>query len=1029
MTHNRYPPTRTQPPAAVRTVLRLGRVLAGLLATGLLVALVAGIPYGLWHWIGWPLPHHVPTTTQIKDTLTGPFTDQILLDTLACLCWILWAVFLTDLAQAIPDTRRNTRQTHTAAALLAADRQSGPLRGLATLLLTAILAGLLSLRPHPATAARSTAPPAAPRPSVVATDLRMDRVSVPITATPNPSSARTAVVQAPHDGIHDSLWRIARRHLGDGARWPEIYQLNKGHPQPDGGTLTMPSLIQPGWILQLPGPTAATTPTPPHTSTPPPSTPSHDPTHAQPSPPLPTPTASATSAPVGQTPAVPSRPVDQSGDSGIDLGDGVFVSFGLAGAISAAVLTERRRRRRRYVPGSGRRDDLLPIAPVVRSLHLAHLRTTESAAHDDTDTDEPEEGEHADGLDSISQPSWNHPEVETADFHELMYSSDDATHSRRPAAAAPANSGDNLDETVAQALELAVTGGLGLVGPGADNALRGLMLEFLTSPGQPPPAALGPTLPAVRLGLDGAGLPGSCDVVMPAATADQLLDHAQARRRPSRLHVTADSDAALDQIEAIMLHRARLRRDRAGVGSAEEPLGPVVLMAHVPQDVRRLQAVLDNAAALGIGGLLIGQWRPGSSLYVTADGRVTSTSPGPARRLHRRRLPTLTAAAVYDLLSALTPDPDPVPTAIHADPLDDANAVEAAHAGASGGEVEGSHGRNGAAAPNARGALDLLPSVAATSTVASEAVHDAGPAATEPPHDPAGDLDVHARVRLRVLGPVQLTWRTTAQPDPDDDGQRVRPPTKTETVTVSLGPRQRELLLALALHPDGIARDLLADMLWPDTPPGRPFNALHTTLNRLRRNLAAATGGALTELTRTDGDRYQLDPQVVASDYQQLQAALAERRAATDDEPREQACRAILAAYTGELGEGASPDWAETPREAVRRDVLDAAVTLARYAATTDPQEALDVLETARSLDPYNEQLYRDIMRLQHRLGRVSSIGHTLALLTTRLTEIDQTPEPPTTTVALRLTGPAPSNSDARQPGGDSAGPHLPAAG
>jgi len=68
-------------------------------------------------------------------------------------------------------------------------------------------------------------------------------------------------------------------------------------------------------------------------------------------------------------------------------------------------------------------------------------------------------------------------------------------------------------------------------------------------------------------------------------------------------------------------------------------------------------------------------------------------------------------------------------------------------------------------------------------------------------------------------------------------------------------------------------------------------------------------------------------------------------------------------------------------------------------------------------------------MRLQHRLGRISSIGHTLALLTTRLTEIDQTPEPPTIALALRLTGPAPSNSHARRPGGDGAGSHLPAAG
>jgi hypothetical protein len=161
MTH--HPPPRTRPPAAVRALVRLGRVLTGLAAAGLLAVLLLGVPYGLWHWLGWPLPRHVPTWQQTRDTLTGPFTDRLLLNTLACLCWILWAVFLTDIVSAIPDALRNTGHAHTAAASPGMNRQSGPLRGLAALLLATILAGLLSLRPPPASAARSAAPLAGPR--------------------------------------------------------------------------------------------------------------------------------------------------------------------------------------------------------------------------------------------------------------------------------------------------------------------------------------------------------------------------------------------------------------------------------------------------------------------------------------------------------------------------------------------------------------------------------------------------------------------------------------------------------------------------------------------------------------------------------------------------------------------------------------------------------------------------------------------------------------------------------------------------
>lgn len=45
----------------------------------------------------------------------------------------------------------------------------------------------------------------------------------------------------------DNLWDIAREHLGDGTRWPEIYKLNEGIIGDN------PRLIMPGAELQLPG--------------------------------------------------------------------------------------------------------------------------------------------------------------------------------------------------------------------------------------------------------------------------------------------------------------------------------------------------------------------------------------------------------------------------------------------------------------------------------------------------------------------------------------------------------------------------------------------------------------------------------------------------------------------------------------------------------------------------------------------------------------------------------------------------------
>ncbi|WP_460445654.1 hypothetical protein, partial [Angustibacter aerolatus] len=59
-------------------------------------------------------------------------------------------------------------------------------------------------------------------------------------------------VQKPDGRYHDNLWDIAERHLGDGRRYKEIYQLNEGREQPDGRRLELSRLIQPGWQLIMP---------------------------------------------------------------------------------------------------------------------------------------------------------------------------------------------------------------------------------------------------------------------------------------------------------------------------------------------------------------------------------------------------------------------------------------------------------------------------------------------------------------------------------------------------------------------------------------------------------------------------------------------------------------------------------------------------------------------------------------------------------------------------------------------------------
>ena len=69
----------------------------------------------------------------------------------------------------------------------------------------------------------------------------------------NPQPA-TEVTEYPTITVqrHDTLWALADRHLGDGARYTEILELNRGRPQPDGRRLENPSWLYPGWVLRLP---------------------------------------------------------------------------------------------------------------------------------------------------------------------------------------------------------------------------------------------------------------------------------------------------------------------------------------------------------------------------------------------------------------------------------------------------------------------------------------------------------------------------------------------------------------------------------------------------------------------------------------------------------------------------------------------------------------------------------------------------------------------------------------------------------
>lgn len=966
----------------------IGRVLRGLLAAALLLALVAGLPWALVHFVGWPLPDHVPTWDEIQATLLNSMSPQFLLNTLAVLCWIVWFFFAIDVLRCTLDAARGITWPQV--------RPPGPLHGLAAALIGTIVLTLLGSRtpytgPTPVMAALTgdlapiavvaplTPGPAAPAlarqaPVVQQATLVIDRAA----PAPPGTVQATEEVRLPQNGIYDSLWRVAERVYGPGggSRWPELFQLNRGVEQPDGRTLANPNLVRPGWKItayipappEQPAPGQRPPPVPPEQPVPPTSTAPTTPPSTQPAP--------TTQAPPA-TDQADQHGTDQA-EPGLDLMTGVFVSLGLAGLVTTATVSARMWRRRRYRVGSGDRADLQrPIAPVVRALRTAH---------DDHDDDL--RSDEVEFIDLAPAPP------------RIHITAGGALEPDDEPVPVPARVGVRGGSELA--LNLASTRGLGLAGPGAADAARALLLHLLAEhqPG------------------------GSVCVIIPTEDLHLVFDGAQVEHLPSSVLVVDSLDAGLDEMEAALLSRTRHAIEETE--SRPTPASLVLLASPAPHAERRLQAVLDNGSTLGLAGILLGQWRPGATIRVRPDGTVSATSPGLGDALTGTRLFTLPAADTTELLTLLSaaegpadlPGPDFESGAAGDDDVPFADVAE------------DDHGIMQAPVPEQRSVEEMTQ----LESIRPPDPHNNQPAAPTPSLQVLDVRAVPADVQLPALAPVspadsadkhgtavddmkladnRPTWpKDRPQPAVEDQPALRRPlavrvlgrvylalqdDSGERELGGALTPKQREVLVYLALHPHGVRREVLNEAVWPDSRPPRPYNSFHNTLSMLRRALSDADC-ALDNVVLNDDGRYQLNPDLVIVDFWHLQHALQAPRPTGGDALLQ--LHDAVELYQGDLAEDLLVPWVEPFRESIRRDVLDALGALIRTHGDADPETMLTLLERTRKLDRYNEGVYRDIIRTQARLGQYAAIPRTLALLTATLDEIGQHPSGDTLNLA-----------------------------
>ena len=241
------------------------RGLAALIALGVLIA---GVPWALWTYAGgapWD------GFTGPSDWLTSELDNSAIVAILVALLWVAWAYFVVCVAVEAVRARKS---------------RPSPAGGVGAQPLARRLVASVLLLVGTATVAAPTATAvtgggAEPTSvGVVQADARqaLDRVqnasNLPpgsvttvagdgatardaavasgVATAPNAKLGLNYYVQPPQGRSHDCLWDIAERTLGDGMRWTEIYELNKGRVQADGNRLADPDLIYPGWQMVLP---------------------------------------------------------------------------------------------------------------------------------------------------------------------------------------------------------------------------------------------------------------------------------------------------------------------------------------------------------------------------------------------------------------------------------------------------------------------------------------------------------------------------------------------------------------------------------------------------------------------------------------------------------------------------------------------------------------------------------------------------------------------------------------------------------
>ena len=178
----------------------------------------------------------------------------------------------------------------------------------------------------------------------------------------------------------------------------------------------------------------------------------------------------------------------------------------------------------------------------------------------------------------------------------------------------------------------------------------------------------------------------------------------------------------------------------------------------------------------------------------------------------------------------------------------------------------------------------------------------------------------------------------------------------------------REVTFCLLAHPDGLTKEVLEALIWPDQSPDALQNEFKSTMRRLRNVLGR-------EAVPHDESIYRFNQ---ALDYEYDVHAFEEKikqaRAASEPLARAAAYQAALDLYGGPFLPGIYSEWVLPERERLQHVFIEAALALAElYLDTRQYKVALETCQRILVQDPFIEEAYGLSMRAHAATGNLAA--------------------------------------------------------